>query len=137
MARGNEQTRSPMKKRCSTPRKAKQRPTTGALRASYHFIRQITEVSPVVLDVFDLVTESHSYRSSNVVNLFGYTRDEIAQMKDHFSVLSMEERVRLVKGTFSIRSQPGSGNAGHSSRSLGRERVMPGKFDRRKGPDSD
>jgi len=75
-----------MNKRRSTPRKAKQRATTGALRESYHFIRQITEVSPVVLDVFDLVTERHSYRSSNAVNLFGYTRDEIAQMKDLLSV---------------------------------------------------
>jgi PAS domain S-box-containing protein len=61
--------------------------TEEALREKERFIRQITELSPVVLDVFDLVAGRHTYFSSNSVNLFGYTPDEVTQMKDKFSVL--------------------------------------------------
>jgi len=59
---------------------------TEALPENERFIRQMAELSPVVLDVFDLSTERHSYRGSNTVSLFGYTADEIDQMKDIFSV---------------------------------------------------
>jgi PAS domain S-box-containing protein len=58
-----------------------------ALREQERFIHQITELSPVVLDVFDLVAERHNYFSSDVINLFGYTQDELARMKDQFTVL--------------------------------------------------
>jgi len=71
--------------------------TTEALPESERFIRQVAELSPVVLDVFDLLTERHCYRSSNTVNLFGYTPDEIAQMKDHFSLLVHPEDLPRLK----------------------------------------
>ncbi|HEV2802726.1 MAG TPA: PAS domain S-box protein [Pyrinomonadaceae bacterium] len=62
-----------------------------ALRERERFIQQVVELTPVVLDVFDLQTEHHTYFSSDVVNLFGYTRDEIAGMEDQFSVLTHPE----------------------------------------------
>ena len=58
-----------------------------ARREHARFIHQVTELSPVVLDVFDLVTERHRYFNSSSVPLYGYTPDEMTQMEDTFSVL--------------------------------------------------
>lgn len=81
----------------STNSKVKQPATTEALCESERLIRQITELSPAVLNIFDLVTERHTYFSSNSVNLFGYTPDEIAQMKNHYAVLVHPEDVPRVR----------------------------------------
>ena len=77
--------------------KAEQRATIEPLRESERFVRQITELSPVVLNVFDLVTERHTYFSSNTVGLFGYTPDEIAHMQNHYAVLVHPEDVPRVR----------------------------------------
>src|ERR1700681_361429 len=61
--------------------KVEQPATTEAIGKRERFIRQITELSPVVLNIYDLVTERHTYFSSNSVNLFGNTPDEMPQMK--------------------------------------------------------
>jgi PAS domain S-box-containing protein len=52
-----------------------------------HLIEQIAELTPVVINVFDLETERDTYISRDVVTLLGYTRYEMAQMKDPFSTL--------------------------------------------------
>jgi PAS domain S-box-containing protein len=77
--------------------KVEQPATTEAICKRERFIRQITELSPAVLNIFDLVTERHTHFSSNSVNLFGYTPDEIAQMKNHYAVLVHPEDVPRVR----------------------------------------
>ncbi|HEX8853062.1 MAG TPA: PAS domain S-box protein, partial [Pyrinomonadaceae bacterium] len=64
-----------------------------ALDEQQRFIRRITDLSPVMLDVFNVVTGSHNYFSSDVANLLGHTADQIAQMGDEFSTLSHPEDV--------------------------------------------
>jgi PAS domain S-box-containing protein len=64
-----------------------------ALDEQQRFIRRITELSPVMLDVFNVVTGDHPYFSSDVVNLLGHTADQIAQMEDEFSTLLHPEDV--------------------------------------------
>jgi len=58
-----------------------------ARRAHERFIHQVTELSPVILDVFDLVTGRHTYFSSDTLTVYGYTREEMVQMGDTFTVL--------------------------------------------------
>ena len=58
-----------------------------AQREHARFIHQITELSPVILDVFDLVTGRHTYFSSDTLTLYGYTREEMVQMEDKFAVM--------------------------------------------------
>ncbi|HEY0322499.1 MAG TPA: PAS domain S-box protein [Pyrinomonadaceae bacterium] len=64
-----------------------------AMRERERFVRHITELSPVMLDVFDVVTGHHPYFSSDVVDLLGYTADEIGQMEDEFSVMIHPEDI--------------------------------------------
>lgn len=64
-----------------------------ALDEQQRFIRRITDLSPVMLDVFNVATGSHHYFSSDVVNLLGYTADQIAQMEDKYSTLLHPEDV--------------------------------------------
>jgi PAS domain S-box-containing protein len=66
---------------------AKRKAADEARRAHERFIQQMTDLSPVVLDVFDLVTGRHTYFSGRSVNLFGYTSEEMTQMHDQFAVL--------------------------------------------------
>ena len=56
-----------------------------ALREQERLIHQIAELTPVVINVFDLVTERDTYISSDVFSLLGYTSAEIAQMEDPIS----------------------------------------------------
>jgi PAS domain S-box-containing protein len=56
-----------------------------ALREQERFIHQIAELTPVVINVFDLVTERDTYISTDIVNLVGYTAEEIARMDDPIS----------------------------------------------------
>jgi PAS domain S-box-containing protein len=56
-------------------------------RERERFIEQIAELTPVVLSVFDLVTERDVYISRDVTTLSGYTGDELKQMQDPFSTL--------------------------------------------------
>jgi len=58
-----------------------------ARREHARFIHQITELTPVVLDDFDLMTGRHTYFSSDTLTLYGYTREEMVQMEDKFAVL--------------------------------------------------
>jgi PAS domain S-box-containing protein len=58
-----------------------------AMRERERFIRHISELSPVMLDVFDVVTGSHPYFSRDVSDLLGHTAEEIGEMEDEFSVL--------------------------------------------------
>lgn len=62
-----------------------------AVPENQRFIQQVAELTPVVLDVFDLATEHHIYFSSDTVHLFGFTPAEIAAMNDQFSVLTHPE----------------------------------------------
>src|SRR5919205_426643 len=64
-----------------------------ALDEQQRFIRRITDLSPVMLDVFNVVTGSHSYYSRDVVHLLGHTADQIAQMEDKFSTLLHPEDI--------------------------------------------
>ena len=52
-----------------------------------HFIEQIIELTPVVINVLDLVTNRDIYTSRDVATLIGYTHDEVEQMKDRVSTL--------------------------------------------------
>ncbi|HYZ82836.1 MAG TPA: PAS domain S-box protein [Bryobacteraceae bacterium] len=65
------------------------------LRAKEHFIRKITELSPVVLDVYDLVTKRHRWFSSDTVGLFGYTPDEMLRLSEGFPLVHPEDMPRL------------------------------------------
>lgn len=58
-----------------------------ALRDKERLIRQVSELTPVVLDIFDLATERPFYFSREGVTLYGYTLDEMKQMKDPLSVM--------------------------------------------------
>jgi len=72
-----------------------------ALRESERFVRKIIELSPNVLDIFDLETEQHSFRTSDTLDLFGYTPAEIAQMEDHYAVLVHPDDILVSKTIFS------------------------------------
>jgi len=60
------------------------------------FINQIAELSPVVINVFDLATGRDIYISPDVESLLGYTPKEIAEMEDPFSVLWHPEDIPRV-----------------------------------------
>jgi len=49
----------------------------GSLREKERFANQLAELSPVVINVFDLATRRDVYISPDVVNLLGYTPDEV------------------------------------------------------------
>src|SRR5712671_1363023 len=57
------------------------------LRQRERFILLITDLCPVVLGVFDVSTERHSYFNRGVIPMFGYTPDEMIQMKDSSALL--------------------------------------------------
>jgi PAS domain S-box-containing protein len=57
------------------------------LRSRELFIQRIADLTPATLSVFDVVTQRDTYTSSYVMDLLGYTRDEIAQMDDPFATL--------------------------------------------------
>lgn len=68
----------------------------GSLREQERFIHQIAELTPVVLTVFDLVTQHDIYISSDVINIHGYTPDELTWMKDLFTdLLHPEDAIRV------------------------------------------
>jgi PAS domain S-box-containing protein len=53
-----------------------------ALREKERIIRQVAELTPVVLDIFDLVTERPFYFGRDGISLYGYTVEEMRQMKE-------------------------------------------------------
>jgi PAS domain S-box-containing protein len=66
------------------------------LREQERFMHQIAELTPVVITVVDLVTGRHTYISHDVVNLHGYTLDEIVGMTDvNFDLLHAEDVPRI------------------------------------------
>jgi PAS domain S-box-containing protein len=68
-------------------------PIEETLREKENFIRHVNELSPVVLDVYDLVTGHHTYFSSDALKVYGYTGDEMAQMQDPFAALLQPEDI--------------------------------------------
>jgi PAS domain S-box-containing protein len=67
----------------------------GVLHDKERFVNQIAELTPVVLDVFDLGLRRHTYFSSDVVNVFGYTAEELMQMEEPFArLLRPDDMVR-------------------------------------------
>jgi PAS domain-containing protein len=72
------------------------------LREKDRFIRHITEVTPVVLGVFDLVTSRHTYFSKHAVNLYGYTQREFEEIQDPVAVLVHPEDMPRVRKMQSV-----------------------------------
>lgn len=66
-----------------------------ALRERERFIRQVAELTPVLINVFDLMTERNTYISPNAINVVGYTPDEITQMNDPFALWHPEDVPRV------------------------------------------
>jgi PAS domain S-box-containing protein len=66
-----------------------------ALRERERFIRQVTELTPVLINVFDLMIERDTYISPDVINVVGYTPDEITQMNDAFALWHPEDVLRV------------------------------------------
>ncbi|HEY0335985.1 MAG TPA: PAS domain S-box protein [Burkholderiales bacterium] len=66
------------------------------LRERERFMHQVAELTPVVITVVDLVTGRHSYISRDVVNLHGYTLNEIAGITDvNFDLLHPDDVLRV------------------------------------------
>ena len=61
------------------------------------FIHQIAELTPVVINVFDLVTERDTYISSDVFTLLGYTPEEMIQMEDPISPFRHPEDISIAR----------------------------------------
>ena len=81
----------------------------GSLRKQERFIHQIAELTPVVLTVFDLVTQHDIYISSDVINMHGYTPDELTWMKDLFTDLLHPEDALRVRDHFARLKQAEDG----------------------------
>jgi PAS domain S-box-containing protein len=73
-----------------------------SLRDNEHFANQIAELTPVVINVFDLATRRNVYISPDVVNLLGYTPTEILEMEDSFSVLWHPEDIPLANENLAL-----------------------------------
>ncbi|HEX8247123.1 MAG TPA: PAS domain S-box protein [Pyrinomonadaceae bacterium] len=71
--------------------------TEETLREKENFVRHVIELSPVVLDVYDLVTEHHTYFSSDALKVYGYTGNEMAQMPDPFAALLEPEEIPRIQ----------------------------------------
>lgn len=71
--------------------------TEETLREKENFIRHVIELSPVVLVVYDLVTEQHTYFSNDALKVFGYKGDEMTQMQDPFAVLLQPEDIPRIQ----------------------------------------
>jgi len=82
-----------------------------SLREKERFVSQIAELTPVVLSVYDLVTEHDTYISPDVVNMHGYTQDELAQMKDLIADLVHPEDVPIVREHFAQLKRVADGEA--------------------------
>lgn len=79
------------------------------LREQDNFIRHVIELSPVVLDVYDLATEHHTYFSSDALNVFGYTGEEMARMPEPFAVLLEPEDIPGIQENVSRLKRLGDG----------------------------
>jgi PAS domain S-box-containing protein len=62
-----------------------------ALREREQFIHQVAELTPVLINVFDLMTERDTYISPDVINVVGYTPDQITEMDDPFALWHPED----------------------------------------------
>ena len=80
-----------------------------ALREKERFANQIAELSPFVINVFDLTTRRSIYVSSDAVSLFGYTAQEILEMEDPFSVLWHPEDIPRATGNIARLQQSKNG----------------------------
>lgn len=77
------------------------------LREKERFVNQIAELSPVVINVFDLETLRNIYISPDVVNLLGFTSAEIAAMKDLFAeVWYPEDVTATMENLFQLKVAP-------------------------------
>lgn len=87
MKKTGKKTRFPIQDASRSKSNATERGRTDEiLGETENFIRHLIELSPVVLDVYDLVTEHHTYFSSDALSVLGYTGDEMAQMTEPFAV---------------------------------------------------
>jgi PAS domain S-box-containing protein len=71
--------------------------TKRTLREKETFIQHVIDLSPVVLVVYDLITEHHTYFSNDALTVYGYTGDEMAQMPDPFAVLLQPEDIPQIQ----------------------------------------
>lgn len=83
--------------------------TEETLREKENFIRHVIELSPVVLDVYDLVTEHHTYFTNDALSVLGYTGDEMAQMPDPFAVLLQPEDIPRIRENINRLKRLGDG----------------------------
>lgn len=83
--------------------------TEETLREKENFIRHVIELSPVVLDVYDLVTEHHTYFSSDALTVYGYTGDEMARMQEPFAVMLEPEDIPRIRENVNRLKQLGDG----------------------------
>jgi PAS domain S-box-containing protein len=61
------------------------------------FIAQMTELMPVVINVFDLDTRRTVYISQHVVDLLGYSPDEVAQMSEPIAVVCHADDIPRIR----------------------------------------
>ena len=67
------------------------------LREKENFIRHVIELSPVVLVVYDLASEHHTYFGNDALKVYGYTGDEMARMPDPFAALMQPEDIPRIR----------------------------------------
>lgn len=69
----------------------------GSLREQERYVQQIADLTPVVINVFDLATERDIYISSDVFSLLGYTPAEMVQMEDAISTFWHPEDIPIAR----------------------------------------
>lgn len=74
-----------------------------------NLIRHVIELSPIVLVIYDLVTEHHTYFSSDTLKVYGYTSDEMMQMQKPFDVLMHPEDIPKVRENINSLKRLGDG----------------------------
>ncbi|MBV9925513.1 MAG: PAS domain S-box protein [Acidobacteria bacterium] len=83
-----------------------------ALREQERLIRQIAELTPVVINVFDLVTERDTYVSSDVFTLLGYTPEEMAGMEDAITPFWHPEDIPIARAQMARSKAAANGEIG-------------------------
>ncbi|WP_016952521.1 PAS domain S-box protein [Anabaena sp. PCC 7108] len=69
-----------------------------ALKESQHFIQRMADSSPNILYIFDLEEQRNVYANKEVINLLGYSKQEIQQMgSDLISTITHPEDLEKIK----------------------------------------
>lgn len=82
------------------------------LREQERLIHQIAELTPVVINVFDLVTERDTYVSSDVFTLLGYTPEEMARMGDAITPFWHPEDIPIARAQIARSKAAADGEIG-------------------------